>query len=329
MKTCSLLALFIFSGFAARAQQASVPDLDRIRLAEAFRVADAVQDRVWPGWSAAPFAVLLVTEEREFLIRHLRPSDDFAPAGYDSLLQSDVYMRPRQFATNLLATFPAVGGVSTVVIGRAENTGRSSVAWVLTILHEHFHQFQTAQPDYYDAVAALELSGGDETGMWMLDYAFPYDSSAVIERFSAYSDALQAGLESLGSEMQDEAFQRYVTAHSRLRDELSDQDYRYLSFQLWQEGVARYIEYRVAETAVSHHSPLPAFEALPDFMSYGAAADSIRASLINELESLDLAAAKRLAFYPTGAAEALLLDALKPDWKSRYFRDKFQIENLY
>ncbi|HUF11392.1 MAG TPA: hypothetical protein VMO47_18870 [Rhodothermales bacterium] len=323
-----LVFLLVFSAVDSKAQQPDLPADDRIRLAEAFALARDIQDRVWAGWSDAPFAVLVVTPDQEFLIRHPRPSDNFAPAGYDSLLQSNVYVRPRGFATNLLATFPAVGGVPTVVIGQPENTGRSSTAWVLTVLHEHFHQLQTAQPDYYDAVAALELSGGDETGMWMLDYSFPYDSGTVIERFAVYRDALLQALDSLDSPVSQETYDRVVTARSDLRNQLADADYRYLSFQLWQEGVARYIEHRVAETAASHHSPLPAFEALPDFMSYGAAADSIRAALLDELENLDLAAEKRLAFYATGAAEALLLDALRPDWKSRYLRNKFQIDSL-
>jgi len=36
--------------------------IDRTRLAEAFRL-DQIGERVWPGWSKAPFAVLLVTPD--------------------------------------------------------------------------------------------------------------------------------------------------------------------------------------------------------------------------------------------------------------------------
>jgi len=76
--------------------------------------------------------------EREFLIRHPQPSKDFTLIGYDSLLKSDVYFRKRVFGTNLLATFPAVGGVSTIVIGQAENTDKkTSTPWAVTVLHEH------------------------------------------------------------------------------------------------------------------------------------------------------------------------------------------------
>src|SRR5437867_13122263 len=83
-----------------------LPEVDRIRLAEAFRVAEAVQDRVWPQWSSAPFAVLLVTPEVEFLVRHPAPDPGFLAGPYDSLLGSRVYWRRRVFPTSLQATFP-------------------------------------------------------------------------------------------------------------------------------------------------------------------------------------------------------------------------------
>src|SRR5437764_6812404 len=35
---------------AADAQAPAIPDVDRVRIAEAFRLADARGDRVWPGW---------------------------------------------------------------------------------------------------------------------------------------------------------------------------------------------------------------------------------------------------------------------------------------
>lgn len=70
-----------------------IPGADRLRLAEAFKLAESVGNRVWKDWDKAPFAVLLVTPEYEFLIRHPAPSPDFMPLGYDSLLKSDVYYR--------------------------------------------------------------------------------------------------------------------------------------------------------------------------------------------------------------------------------------------
>src|SRR5215212_6452703 len=122
-RVCAALAAVVLLGVGALAQSGPrLREEDRVRLAEAFRMGDALGERVWKGWNKAPFAVLLVTPDYEFLVRHPQPADDFTRLGYDALLKADVHFRKRVFATNLLATFPAVGGVSTIVIGQPENT---------------------------------------------------------------------------------------------------------------------------------------------------------------------------------------------------------------
>ncbi len=154
----------------------SIPATDRIRLAEAFRLADEIGNDVWPNWRRAPFAVLLVTPEYEFLIRHPKPSNDFAKLPYDPVLKSDVYYRKRKFPTSFLATFPAVRGsmISTIVVGEAENTWvKTSTPWVITLLHEHFHQLQDSHPNFYADVGALNpaLGRGRQSicGIWLGD----------------------------------------------------------------------------------------------------------------------------------------------------------------
>jgi len=310
-----VLALF---ALAVQAQSPALSQIDRARLAEAFRLADTVGDSLWAGWSDVPFAVLLVSGEHEFLVRHPRPDSSFTLIdAYDGLLESPVYVRDRQFDDDLLATFPAVGGVSTVVVGTAERTGRSSTGWVLTLLHEHFHQLQTTQPGYYAAVDALDLAGDDTSGMWMLTYPFPYTSDAVRPRFLTYRRALAAAL----AAPTDATVRAARTARAALRDGLSEPDDRYLAFQLWQEGVARYVEIRVAERA---GEPLPAFRALRDAESYATAAADLRQQVVNQLRVLD-AASGRAIVYPVGAAEALLLDATRPGWRARYLAEPFDL----
>src|SRR5262245_53926184 len=98
----------------------TLPEKDRVRIAEAFRLAEAVGNRVWPNWDKAPFGLLLVTPEHEFLIRHPKPSADFTSMGEDPVLKEKVWFRKRQFSPRLLATFPAVGDTPTIVIGQAE-----------------------------------------------------------------------------------------------------------------------------------------------------------------------------------------------------------------
>jgi hypothetical protein len=312
----------------AAADQPTFPDADRVRLAEAFRIRDEVAERVWRGWEKAPLAVLLVTPDHEFLVRHPRPSPDFTPLGHDAVLDADVYVRPRVNATHLLATFPAVPGspVSTIVIGQAENTDKkTSTPWVITVLHEHFHQLQSSQPGYYADVEALGLSRGDTSGIWMLDFPFPYDDPEVKARFARLSRLLADALRASKSELPAKAA-AYRDARREFRKALSPDDARYFAFQVWQEGIARYTELRVAQLAAKKHEPSEAFRALPDDTSIEQVAKEIEAGILHELSTLELDRYKRVAFYPLGAGEGLLLDRLKKRWQERYFTEKFDLD---
>jgi hypothetical protein len=300
---------------------------DRARLIEAFRLMERVTERVWPGWSDAPRAFLLVTPEEELLLRHPRPSPEFEHAGDDPLLGA-LLRRARQFPPNLLASFPAVGGLPTIVMGQPENTGRSSTQWVLTALHEHFHQFQSSRAGYYAGVEALELSGGDQTGMWMLNYPFPYDDPGVDERFAALAAALHAALEARGRPAAPARRAEVRAALEALREALSPADHRYFAFQLWQEGVPLYVELQVARRAAELAPPAPAFGALPDAVGYAEAEAELERRIVEGARDAHLARQRRVAFYPMGAALALILDDAAPDWKERYLAEPFDLAPL-
>ncbi|HUR93888.1 MAG TPA: hypothetical protein VMY76_04865 [Gemmatimonadales bacterium] len=300
---------------------------DRVRLAEARRLTRELAGRLWPGWDGTPAPLLLVSDSMEFLVGHPRPSPGFRRLGYDSLLGSEVWTRARQFPPTLLATFPAVSGMPTIVVGTAERTAKSSTTWVLTLLHEHFHQWQYAQPDYYPGIRRLDLARGDSTGQWMLDYPFPYDSAAIQVAMRRLADALVGALAASPGTRAD-AVRSVVQARDALRAALSADDYRYFEFQLWQEGTARFIEYAAARAAARLPHPSAAFRHLPDYQPYGATADSMLHGIRRELEQLDLGQKRRVAFYPIGAAIALVLDRTRPGWQRKYAQRPFALAAL-
>ena len=303
--------------------------IDRTRLAEMFRLAERIEDRIWPNWSKAPFAVLLVTPEYEFLIRHPKPSPDFMSLGYDSVLKSDIYYRKRTFDMHFLATFPAVGGISTIVVGQAENTSaKTSTPWVVILLHEHFHQLQDSQPNFYADVNALNLSRGDQSGMWMLNYAFPYDRDDVQKQFERTSLALAAALTSPrpGRNSKVEA---YLQERRKFQQLVSADDNKYWEFQLWKEGIARYTEYQSARLAAAAYRPSREFRALPDYRPYREVARELRERSMRQLQTQKLGESKREVVYSFGAAEGLLLDKINPSWRRRYFVRKFDLSGSF
>lgn len=314
----SLCLPLAFLPAARAADQAALQQADRLRLAEAFRLADWIGERLWQGWSRTPFAVLLVTKDHEFLLRHPNPGAEWRALGRDDLLGSEVLTRPRVFPVDLQATFP-VDGVSTVVVGQAGQTQSGhSTAWVVMLLHEHFHQWQNAAPDYFDAVAALGLAGEDNTGMWMINYPFPYEKPEVAHEVALLGKELARTLSGAG-----DAPPAVAASLARLSRSVGARDFSYFDFQLWQEGVARYTELKVAELAASGYRPGAAFAALPDFQPYANVAATLRQRTMKQLAEPDLAARKRNAVYALGAGMALVLDRFDGGWKDRYARARF------
>lgn len=328
-KTLTPVVLFFALSSQLLPAQPRLSPEDHTRLREVFRLAERTQDAVWSSWSKAPFAVMLVRPDFEFLVRHPKATQNFDTLGYEKDFQSLLLYRKRLFAQNLLATFPAINGYLTIIVGQPQNTDISnSTSWILTLMHEHFHQLQMSRPKYFADTEALGLSRGDQTGMWMLNYPFPYDSSVVQDKFSALcrslSDALAASNDQFSTKLS-----AYRAARKAFQQSLSADDYKYFSFQVWQEGVARYTEWRVAKYAAAHYSPTKELQAFKDFDSFALAADSLQARILSPLPQLSLARERRTSFYPFGAAEAMLLDRVNPRWQELYFTKKFFLEAYY
>ena len=123
-----LLSFIIFVSSSCLFSQNENSDFrldDKLRLKEAFYLSMQFGNNIWRHWNEVPFTVLFVTDSNEYLINHPKPSGDFKYSGYDSTLRTKVYKRPKVFQKNFLATFPAVNGENTIVMGTPENTGRT------------------------------------------------------------------------------------------------------------------------------------------------------------------------------------------------------------
>lgn len=319
----SLILLIYSNSFAQKVP--SVRFEDKVRIAEAYRIADRFADSVWTGWSETPFVIMLVDNDYEFLIGHTPTTDDFAPLGYDEILKQEVYYRNRTYDKGLLATFPAVGGIPTVVIGLPENTGLNSAGWTITLLHEHFHQYQMTNPDYFSSVESLNLSNGDQTGMWMLNYPFPYGSQEAGEHLLKVNELLST----LIVDYDEAKYNEYVAGRQKLKEIFGDENYRYYSFQLWQEGLARYTEMKLMEKLNDGYEPTKAFQNLSDYQPMNEIIIYAFKELQQTLKNAKLSEYERVLFYTIGAGEGLLLDKVNPAWKEKYFTEKFYIENYY
>ena len=320
----SLYSILLLSVMAcAQARTPQIPADDAVRIREFYRLASQIQDQIWPNWSRVPAPILLVTPDKEFLTHDAEPSKDFEKVA------DDLYARPRQFSTRLLATFPAFGPPSVIVIGEPANTeSKTSTPWLITLMHEHFHQLQNAQPEYQTAVEGLGLSRGDQSGMWMLDYPFPYDKPEVAQAFAHLRDQLYSAVAETDQSKFKKLAKQYVQERRKFFAQLSRDDHKYLSFQLWQEGIARYTQIKAAEAA-AHHQPTAEYAALADYEPFSSYASKARNDTLSELKQADLTRMKRVVVYSFGAAEGLLLDRLNPSWKDQYFQHMLSLDSFF
>jgi hypothetical protein len=120
----------------------------------------------------------------------------------------------------------------------------------------------------------------------------------------------------------------YLERRKKFFAQLSAEDHKYLSFQLWQEGIARYSEVKSAEAA-GQQRPSEDFGKLADFESFAEYAGTVRANTLEELRQADLATWKRTVVYSFGAAEGFLLDRINPEWKNRHFKHMPSMDSFF
>ncbi len=314
--------LVVTASAPAPAESPALAPADRVLLLETFRLAAELGEEIWPGWGVAPWEVLLVGERHEDLITSPRRPEGFAELERDEPLEGKVLVRARTAPPDLRATYPILGGPPVVVVGRPAATGLDPTAWVVMVLHEHFHQLQMSDSEYQTEVAALDLDGGDRSGNWMLDFPFPYDDPEVEARFKGLCTTIRAVLAG------DVPAAFVAEALGGLAAVLPEDAYRYLGFQLWQEGVARYVQYRVARLAGESFEPSAAFVLLPDYRPFSDVAAELRAQILAELAAPRLAEQRRIAFYAAGAGLAMVLEEQSPGWRRGYLQRKFALEGL-
>ena len=297
-RLCLLLAA------AAAATPPPSPNVG-VSIAQVRTFAKSTGDKLWPGYGSAPFEFLLIAGDKEELLCRTAVPGGFQADGTDAASGCAKYVRPRsQLPDTLLAAMPVFGPPSTIVMGTPQSTGRSDADWTRTILHEHFHQWQDSFPNIFERMRALDLAGDDKTGMWMLNYPFPYTDPAVVVAFNNASHALGHAVHSRGKPGFRRAFSAYLASRSQLVKAAGAKNWRYAELELWKEGVARWTEIQLGKR-------------YPD-KDVSASAVRLEQKSRAWLDQPDLAGAGREFVYPFGASEATLLEACWPAWRKEY-----------
>lgn len=298
--TRPFLVFALVLGAATAAEGQGLPAGADSGITLAAGLAQGPGDRLWPGWSSAPSQLLVIGDSVQW----------FVPS-FGAPVQ---WAQPRTFPPAIQATFPAVGGVPTIVIGPPAATDQPVERWALRVLHEHLHQLQFSRPDYYPRLAALDLARGDSTGMWALNYPFPYDSAPVAADLKRWATAM-ADILAADDRPDVRSWVRVREARAALDSLLAPDDRRYLDFQLWQEGVPRWTELAMARLGAARG------------LVSVAELQWQEGRLVKDLRRLDPVKDRRVIVYALGAGVAELLTIERRPWRRAYFDRMFELDS--
>jgi hypothetical protein len=300
----------------------ALPTADAAFIAEAFHLVETVGDDAWCGFGKTHAPLLYITPDKEYAIGFPQLLEGFEMAPGTMIGGRSVQMGPRTHDPNLAASFP-VHGVDAVVIGTPKALAWSPTQWTLKAAHETFHVFQHLH-GWDDKVASLQIGPRDNAD-WQLSFPFPYDDPNIGRLFHLISYPTFLAIEA--SSPADAAYNAGVAAEalavlkSTLEAKTGDEKAeRYMLFQEATEGVAKYVERRIAEAAADgKYEPTVAFRALPGLMAYAKVWETDYAKQLFLVKHAGRVAKSRTEFYHLGLGKCLLLDRLDRTWKERYF----------
>ena len=148
------------------------------------------------------------------------------------------------------------------------------------------------------------------------------------KKYDDYTKALFEAVEKINDQDWKRTYKRFMKKRKAFKRALPENDYKYLSFQWYQEGVARFTEYAFLEILKDYKS-IKEIELLTDFIPYTQYKDEFYTHHLKNVNTLKLSDHQRLAVYDVGFAESLILGKQNPGWKKDYLNTKFDLEKFH
>ncbi len=311
------MMLAFLSAVALGATTQLPAELDRRMIADAQAIVRNEGDPLWAGLSQAPLPTLLIGPEHETLFCGL-PTPSFSAIGFDPITRCTMQVRARELPVDLAAATD-LGNVSVIHMGLPDALEATPADWIVTFLHETFHQYQSTLPAYFSAVDSVRARLGTTSGQWVLEYPFPYADPKVRASFAAMTMHAGQFLSAENDAQAEAAIRSYVEARNRARDAMSPDDWLYYEFQVGQEGVARWTELRFAAAAGN---------ARPDIATIGKERTGGLAVSLSAIDRQGLNMWRRSSFYVLGAIEASMLERVRPQWQLEYATNPFAMGSM-
>ena len=343
-------------------------DLGKARLAEAFHLRRDLGNTLWPGWGEADIPMIVYNEEYAFLVGYPNPPAGWkkiptqdAQGGPWEAVPNDTYgdqtyyrqrlpnqsITPQAFAVLVgdrwVSSMPSREWME-VDLGNSFRKGFPPIfqpvfpyrlaarlflsaaggkdMYICALLHESFHAYQGLHVPARLSAAETVFNQNknrypSESGMFRVDWQ---------AELNILADAVQAKSDPEAAELV-----RQFLDHRRKRRAAADLDALLIDLERekeWEEGLAKYTELAIWRLAASTegYSPLPAMAGDPGFLEYSNF-DQIWSQQVTQIRNM-AGDEGDTRFYYTGLAQAILLDRLAPDWRTKILTEAAALEDL-
>ncbi len=321
-----------------------------IQAREIGRVIKGKANPVWPGWDAAKTPLLIyLPGKQDVLINHPKPPEGFRP--YVGSLPSGigrVFVKngPTIFDFDGQNTTTEVNGVATLVVADTLSNRKQSVEGLVAsgataqaveaglrpdpygsmtmFAHEAFHVFQGQR---------APKNGGNELAL----VSYPSLSVDNNVGYALEADALAAALRATQDGDLRKAALQWLAARTFRRAKLSKSSIDYEDGTEFNEGLAKYIEFRLMQ-AMEGRRPSAEMWLLQGFRGFANLAPE-RERLIEQMAGFMTgkslvnndpygASSVRFRLYYSGMAIGALLDRLGVEWKSKIFEPETTLSGV-
>ncbi|NSW53770.1 MAG: hypothetical protein HPY85_14810 [Anaerolineae bacterium] len=348
--------------FAAHqeAKSALQPD-EMIEVAEFQHLRQELANTVWPGWGEIDLPVIVYNARYAFLTGMNDPAPGWLRlpqlnalgqawelAGDESGLIGQYYMQPlnedvtpqaftvkvgdtyaaslttrtwtqEKLVQEIRADFPPIADHLFPFRLFINQLVGSRDQYLTMFAHESFHAFQ-------GTVAEERLLSAERTAPY--EETYPWD--AVQEDWKAEMEILQEAVSCMDPSDCKVLAQQFLAAREQRREAhwMSPNDISLEQMREWEEGLAKYAELMIWKAADESeaYQPLEAIAALDDFHGYDRFAKKWKREVSQIVLSANQSSISR--FYYSGMAQAVLLDTLMPDWKTRVMEEGVFLEDL-
>ncbi len=350
-----LLLVFISSAFSQQPTELKIDPLLLVSLKECRNIANSLGKELYPGWDFQKTPILFYRPNiQELLINFPHKPQGFSEySGFDPLGNETVYFRNDStiFTIDDQNTSTEIDGISVLVVADPFSSMRNQMQDVLTerskefaaswlknwsfipspyhelalILHEAFHVYQNnVAPE----------KGANEMVISQYPLLDPVNNAFYVLEGNILKDALL----STEPSVRQEKIKEFVAVRSFRQSLLDSACVEYENLNEYAEGTAKYVEYRFLKAGET-------VEPIRE-MYYQNGFNGYRGILTNEFQNrmnnmVNVVAVNddrfgnkfgsgplRFKLYELGACQALLLDAVMPEWKEKIFNDGIYLGDM-